>query len=364
MFIASLLVVSTSEPARSARDNRDIVFAAEYFRHTNKVVEGERTLARLGPSHLYRIRHDGTGRIQITSGPYDDFNPAWSPDGSRIAFLRGFPANQATLCIVDEAGKQVQKFLPWPDDVYEYGRLRWSPDGTKIAVEASLQFNVVDLKTSVLTTRDCWDGFAWSPDSRHIIYTTVQDNKSEDPFDRPMVTSVLDLSTGAVKSFPRSVKWPNWPTLQSVWTLVQSEKGVQLQTMGVDGSASVVTPVKEFSFGEDDPGYSLGEGFNWYPFPHDPQKFALEFLHGMSDGRHPSCAIFDAASHELKYVRPGQLLGISKDGRLLASCELKWEGPYKRGGERVGPILVTNLKSRRAVAITSKMGAVHGGDWR
>src|SRR6266545_256490 len=40
------------------------------------------------PSHLFVVPADGSGEpTQLTSGEWQDSNPSWSPDGSRIAFL-------------------------------------------------------------------------------------------------------------------------------------------------------------------------------------------------------------------------------------------------------------------------------------
>ncbi len=36
--------------------------------------------------HIFRINADGTGLVQLTDGPYNDFDPCWLPDG-RIAFI-------------------------------------------------------------------------------------------------------------------------------------------------------------------------------------------------------------------------------------------------------------------------------------
>jgi Tol biopolymer transport system component len=39
-----------------------------------------------GHSHLFIVRLDGSGLRQLTSGPFNDFDPAVSPNGKRIAF--------------------------------------------------------------------------------------------------------------------------------------------------------------------------------------------------------------------------------------------------------------------------------------
>jgi dipeptidyl aminopeptidase/acylaminoacyl peptidase len=40
------------------------------------------------PQHLFAVRADGSGEpVQITAGDFEDTSPAWSPDGSAIAFV-------------------------------------------------------------------------------------------------------------------------------------------------------------------------------------------------------------------------------------------------------------------------------------
>ena len=40
---------------------------------------------------LYVMNADGSGRVNINSNPAYDTDPTWSPDGAQIAFTRGRP---------------------------------------------------------------------------------------------------------------------------------------------------------------------------------------------------------------------------------------------------------------------------------
>jgi dipeptidyl aminopeptidase/acylaminoacyl peptidase len=94
-----------------------------------------------GPArkHLWIVGLD-RAPLQLTDGPWDDSQPAWSPDGREIAFVsdrsddRDRHFEGGALHVVDVATGQVRRLTT------ESGRARspaWSPDGRSIAYVGS-----------------------------------------------------------------------------------------------------------------------------------------------------------------------------------------------------------------------------------
>jgi dipeptidyl aminopeptidase/acylaminoacyl peptidase len=77
---------------------------------------------------------DGDTARPFTHGPVDA-RPRWSPDGSRLAFLRasGEPGKPAQVAVMDAAGGEA-----WVVTSFDLGaaEVEWSPDGSKLAVVA------------------------------------------------------------------------------------------------------------------------------------------------------------------------------------------------------------------------------------
>lgn len=77
---------------------------------------------------IYVVNPDGTGEVQLTSGPAFDLEPNWSPDGTRIAFTRrvGLDSN-IWIMNADGSGQTQITSGPAADDGPS-----WSPDGTRL----------------------------------------------------------------------------------------------------------------------------------------------------------------------------------------------------------------------------------------
>ncbi|HKT60457.1 MAG TPA: LpqB family beta-propeller domain-containing protein [Gemmatimonadales bacterium] len=86
--------------------------------------------ARLPEVGLHVIRVDGSGDLRITTGE-EDWMPAWSPDGTRIAFVRlDDPVHQ--LYTVRPDGSELTP-VPIGDVRNAVLGPSWSPDGSRLA---------------------------------------------------------------------------------------------------------------------------------------------------------------------------------------------------------------------------------------
>lgn len=102
---------------------------------------------RGGGFHLWTMRPDGTELKQRTDGPWDDRAPAWSPDGTRLAFgseRGGDPGSPVNGCpyrvhVLDLGSGDVTRVTglpgqdgPLQDGTWEDFDPTWSPDGTRL----------------------------------------------------------------------------------------------------------------------------------------------------------------------------------------------------------------------------------------
>jgi WD40 repeat protein len=81
------------------------------------------------PCHIAVTNLDGAGKV-LTSGPGNDLDPAWSPDGTHIAFARGTGGGAFNIWVMNADGTGLTRLTSGTrDERYP----AWSPDGTTIA---------------------------------------------------------------------------------------------------------------------------------------------------------------------------------------------------------------------------------------
>jgi Tol biopolymer transport system component len=156
---------------------------------------------------LIVTRADGTEPVRVAGG-MDISQPAWSPDGSRIAFVEGaarfYDVDVSSCTRPDSSLDQVPPRLfvadvasgtavplidlVSPDScVLPFPQPQWSPDGAKIAL-ARRGVYLVDVATGQLTeivpTGDVVDA-AWSPDGQRLAVAVAPSDG--DPSGRVLV---------------------------------------------------------------------------------------------------------------------------------------------------------------------------------
>jgi TolB protein len=140
--------------------------------------DGERIAfasAREGSLDVYVMNADGTGTTRLTSSPENDQRPTWSPDGKRIAFASD--ANGGHIQVMNSDGSEVRRVT---DDLAPEAEPAWSPDGDWIAYSRRepgsdireiwlVRPNGSDRRQLTTLNSQSYTP-AWSPDSKRIAF--------------------------------------------------------------------------------------------------------------------------------------------------------------------------------------------------
>jgi len=130
---------------------------------------------RDGNNEIYVMNADGTGVTRLTNDRADDVDPAWSPDGRRIAF-----AKDGQIHVMNADGSGVTNLT---SDFSVNRGPAWSPDGRRIAFhsdrDADGNFVIFEIYTMAadgtvpIRLTDLpgdHSSAAWSPDGRTIAF--------------------------------------------------------------------------------------------------------------------------------------------------------------------------------------------------
>lgn len=139
-----------------------------------------------GDSDIYTVRPDGTDLRPLVATPAQETSPAWSPDGTRLAFVR-----DEAIWTVDAEGGDARRIAGAPGAEGP----TWSPDGRRIAFYNTAQtnydrfnrpfeINVVDAAGGAPSTIGAGQNPAWSPDGSRIAFSA--------PFSKPFTRSAFE----------------------------------------------------------------------------------------------------------------------------------------------------------------------------
>ena len=159
---------------------------------------------------IYTMDPDGMNPVNLTNNAAIDNKPAWSPDGSKIAFHsdRDRTAEVYDVYIMDADGTNVTLVT---DGVGSNSDPDWSPDGSQLTFQSdragSWDIYTIDIGGTNLTPLMA-DGYsdttpAWSPDGSQIIFVSDRTGSNDIYSVSPAGgTPVAIIEHAAIDGFP------------------------------------------------------------------------------------------------------------------------------------------------------------------
>jgi len=157
---------------------------------------------------IWLLSVDGGEATPLTDPLGDARQPAWAPDGSRIAFQAYWDGNWHIWSVAPDGSDLRQHTF----GAYDHREPHWSPDGDRIAFssdrEGSYDIWVLDVKGGDLErrTRHPANEYhpAWSPDGRRVAYAT---DRSEEPGIRVLGPGGDDGAVAEAEGDPYAPSW-------------------------------------------------------------------------------------------------------------------------------------------------------------
>jgi dipeptidyl aminopeptidase/acylaminoacyl peptidase len=154
----------------------------------------------------------GEGNIkQLTSGPGGKFNPRYSPDGSRLAYVLDVDGSESYHLVVYDPSTNTHTDLTPNISHALQPNFSWSPDGKYLAFLSDEQghfsayiipSNGGDAKLVLDSSHPAWQ-VEWSPDGKHLAVSCEMHGQDYGIF-------IINLETKETTELPLNAHEPKW----------------------------------------------------------------------------------------------------------------------------------------------------------
>lgn len=230
--------------------------------------------SRDNDEEIYVMATDGSGQTRLTSSPYTDSQPIWSPDGTQFVFL-SLRDNDYEIYVMNADGSEQTRLTNSPGNDYAP---TWSPDGKRIVFYSGRDgndeiyvMNSDGTGQTNLTNNPASDQSpVWSPDGNWIAFISTRDGSSGYTLsDYDIYVMKPDGSQQTRLTTNPSVDWqPVWsPDSRKIaFVSVRSGGGsYEIYVMNIDGSEQT--------------RLTYDSGTDWYPvWSPGGTKIAFEYV--------------------------------------------------------------------------------------
>jgi WD40 repeat protein len=315
------------------------------------------------PTDIYLMDADGSNVVRLTDDLASEYQPVWSPDGTRIAFARSLGDPQLShpaIFTMDPDGTDARQISSadggsdfWPS---------WSPNGSQLVFAAIRRedwgiwtVNADGSNEQLIlggTGAGYVDNPVWSPDGSLIAFVgnlSVDDYSREDALYvmRPDGTDVTPIADAPSIGVAGDIAWQPIPAPAEI---VEPTASMPPSTAEV---------IETFAVGQDVRSVAFGEGSVWVAASNNDGTFAGRILR------------IDPKTHEVQAdipveVIPTWVVGggamVVADGSLWVTGALDRPGAFTDPGGGADAAVIRIDTSTNEVVQTFTLGGEIGAD--